>query len=321
MLGDRITSERLIKELYLDLRTVIHRWSQLTHQTAQARMGYVGQHLVSVVTGLPGGKTGARGSDLIETSGGYSEIKTCYRVDQLGRCPICQAAVSPIESSCPQCGSTNITRKDDSKWLISIRNEHEFADICNPVSYYFALFEYESSNSTDDILATIYHVDPKEPGFSLCMVDYFLQIRSKSKSQAPLNIWPHQLKFCLMGPTRIYQARISSDNTVETLQFPGDNPPVSQFPDSLAMFVRSTILTPAALTHALGTLLQTPSLDFEISKHELIRQFDLECRQRNIHGRAKAALLSKSIYGPRLDGFLDEVPGALGSLVRSYRPF
>lgn len=38
---------------------------KITQQTPQARMGYVGQHLVSVVTGYPGGKSGARGYDLV----------------------------------------------------------------------------------------------------------------------------------------------------------------------------------------------------------------------------------------------------------------
>ena len=64
-LGTIEASEQLLQDLYLDLRVKILRWAPLTKQTAQARMGYVGQHLVSVVTGLPGGKSGARGHDLI----------------------------------------------------------------------------------------------------------------------------------------------------------------------------------------------------------------------------------------------------------------
>ena len=46
-------------------------------------MGYVGQHLVSVVTGYPGGKSGARGYDLVKDDERHGEIKTCYRVDQV----------------------------------------------------------------------------------------------------------------------------------------------------------------------------------------------------------------------------------------------
>ena len=50
---------------YIDLRAKVNAWSKITQQTPQARMGYVGQHLVSVVTGYPGGKSGARGYDLV----------------------------------------------------------------------------------------------------------------------------------------------------------------------------------------------------------------------------------------------------------------
>lgn len=60
-LGTIEASEALIKDLYIDLRAKVNAWSKITQQTPQARMGYVGQHLVSVVTGYPGGKSGARG--------------------------------------------------------------------------------------------------------------------------------------------------------------------------------------------------------------------------------------------------------------------
>lgn len=107
-------------------------------------MGYVGQHLVSVVTGYPGGKSGARGYDLVIDDERHGEIKTCYRVDQLGSCNACGAVVSSLETECAVCGSTSINRKDDSKWLIAIRNNDEFAKLLDPYRYYFVLFEFES---------------------------------------------------------------------------------------------------------------------------------------------------------------------------------
>ena len=73
---------QLINDLYLDLRKKVNYWSEITEQTPQARMGYIGQHLVSIVTGYKGGKSGARGYDLIIPPNDYGEIKTCYRVDQ-----------------------------------------------------------------------------------------------------------------------------------------------------------------------------------------------------------------------------------------------
>lgn len=93
-LGTIEASEALIKDLYIDLRAKVNAWSKITQQTPQARMGYVGQHLVSVVTGYPGGKSGARGYDLVIDDERHGEIKTCYRVDQLGSCNACGAVVS-----------------------------------------------------------------------------------------------------------------------------------------------------------------------------------------------------------------------------------
>lgn len=120
-LGTIEASEALIKDLYIDLRAKVNAWSKITQQTPQARMGYVGQHLVSVVTGYPGGKSGARGYDLVIDDERHGEIKTCYRVDQLGSCNACGAVVSSLETECAVCRSTSINRKDDSKWLIAIR--------------------------------------------------------------------------------------------------------------------------------------------------------------------------------------------------------
>ena len=53
-LGTLEASEELIRDLYIDLRNKVNMWSRITMQTPQARMGYIGQHLTSVVTGFPG---------------------------------------------------------------------------------------------------------------------------------------------------------------------------------------------------------------------------------------------------------------------------
>lgn len=192
-LGTIEASEALIKDLYIDLRAKVNAWSKITQQTPQARMGYVGQHLVSVVTGYPGGKSGARGYDLVIDDERHGEIKTCYRVDQLGSCNACGAVVSSLETECAVCRSTSINRKDDSKWLIAIRNNDEFAKLLDPYRYYFVLFEFESiyDSNNNDIIASIWEVDPKSKGFAYCMIDYYLNIRSQSTSKAPFNMWPH----------------------------------------------------------------------------------------------------------------------------------
>ena len=221
-LGDLRSSEELISDLYLDVRKKVNKWAGITSQTAQARMGYVGQHLTSVVTGFQGGKSGARGHDLLLPNDEYAEIKTCYRVDQLGRCNDCDARIASIEPMCLMCESTNIKRNDDSKWLIGIRHEEEFAQILEPMAYYLVLFDFVDLQLPDQIRSSIWEVDPKVPGFAYCMVDYRLNIQAKSTSKASFNLWPFELKFGLMRPKLIYRSIISTvNNSISTEVFPG----------------------------------------------------------------------------------------------------
>jgi predicted RNA-binding Zn-ribbon protein involved in translation (DUF1610 family) len=180
-------------------------------------MGYVGQHLVSVVTGFPGSRSGARGVDLVLTDGKHAEIKTCSRVDQLGQCSDCKAGVSSIELECPSCGSKEITRKDDSKWLITLKDEKELRESFEPEYYFLVLFDFVDLESGEDVRSRIWRVDSKSPGFYSCMIDYFFNI----KKDAPFNLWPMMLKFYLMEPVLIYSASISMSGEVSTDLFPG----------------------------------------------------------------------------------------------------
>src|SRR3990172_13177459 len=102
------TSEQLIKEcirdLYLDPRNLVRKWSKITNQTCQIRFAYPGQHIASVITGIKGRGTAARGDDLSDGS----EVKTCSRADQLSECGDCERSVLLIQEKCPYCESTNI---------------------------------------------------------------------------------------------------------------------------------------------------------------------------------------------------------------------
>ena len=242
-MGTVEASELLISELYLSLRRVINEWALVTDQTAQARMGYIGQHLVSVVTGYPGGKSGARGKDLLLPGEEYAEIKTCYRVDQLGSCKDCEARVAGIELACSNCGSEDIKRNDDSKWLIGIRNDDEFAAILDPTSYYLVLFDFVVVDARQNIRASIWRVDSKCPGFSLCMVDYYRNIRPNSRSEAPFNFWPFSLKFYLMRPALVYRSLISADDVIQTVMFPGRDAEVEESVLPLSMHAHATNLS------------------------------------------------------------------------------
>ena len=243
-LGTVAASEQLISDLYLSLRRVINYWAPVTKQTAQARMGYVGQHLVSVVTGYPGGKSSPLGRDLLMLGDDHAEIKICNRVDQLRLCRDCGAIVSGIELGCPNCGRRNFQRRGDSKWLFVIRNDDDFAAIWDPTSYYLVLFDFVEADLGLDVQAWIWRVDPKCPGFALCMVDYYLNIRANSRSSAPFNLWPFMLKFYLMRPVLIYRSLISPDDTIYTERFPGRDAEKVESVLPLAAYAQSRNLSP-----------------------------------------------------------------------------
>lgn len=80
----------LLEELVLRPRVKALDWSKITKQTPNMKVGYPGQHLASLVTGMEGARTGARGDDLEDGS----EIKSCSRVDQLDNCRDCEKKCS-----------------------------------------------------------------------------------------------------------------------------------------------------------------------------------------------------------------------------------
>lgn len=301
-LGDMKSSEQLIKDLYIELRKRVNLWADITKQTPQARMGYVGQHLTSVVTGFPGGKSGARGYDIILNYSPleYGEIKTCYRVDQLGTCNNCNSVVSSIEKSCSVCNSTNIKRNDDSKWLISIKDEQDLKKCFLPKYYYFVLFEYENIHDKNNlnIQASIWQVDSQNIGFKYCLIDYYYNI----KGTAPLNIWPYQLKFHLFNPQLIYRSIIKEDDSIDTQIFPGvERDYQFSFP-TLKNFYRSKNLTDVALKHLTDAFCINHSNS--ITRVELIDRIEQYRNYNSIEDERFINTLAEGIYLPLISRFI-----------------
>ena len=101
-LGTVEASEALITDLYIELWRRVNQWAAVTHQTAQARMGYIGQHLVSVATGYPGRRSGARGKDLILSDSEHAEIKALLRqAEARGREALIEALGAAISAVSP----------------------------------------------------------------------------------------------------------------------------------------------------------------------------------------------------------------------------
>jgi RNA polymerase subunit RPABC4/transcription elongation factor Spt4 len=316
-LGTVEASEQLINDLYIELRKKVNLWSSITHQTAQARMGYIGQHLVSVATGFPGGRSGARGKDLILPNGEYAEIKTCYRVDQLGKCNNCGTAVSGIEALCPECGSTDIKRNDDSKWLIGIRHDDEFAAILEPKYYYLVLFEFTDLSAPDTIRASIWRVDPRVPGFAYCMIDYYKNIRSASQSKAPFNLWPFQLKFDLMKPFLIYRSYITKDDQVETEIFPNRDPEQLHLLQPLPSYSQSQNLTvDKILSFAQSINAPIQAID---SKKKLLEQIQKFIEGSNLKPEVIADKLAQALYLSDTQAYFDDLPKSIKERAGIYK--
>lgn len=305
-LGTIEASEQLIHDLYIDLRKKVNLWASITHQTAQARMGYVGQHLVSVVTGYQGGRSGARGKDLLLPNGEYAEIKTCYRVDQLGKCNNCGAKVAGIEVVCPECGSEDLQRKDDSKWLIGIRHDEEFANILEPKYYYLVLFEFTDLNSADTIQSSVWQVESATPGFVYCMIDYYKNIRSASRSKAPFNLWPYQLKFDVMRPYLVYRSHITREDKIDTQIFPGRDAPQPHPLRPLQEYSRSRNLTKEKVTQF------AQYMGFKVnesrSKARLLEEIQGLIDIQQSDPRTTTDNLARALYLPEIEYHLSLLP-------------
>jgi hypothetical protein len=307
-IGTVEASEQLITDLYLNLRKRLAMWASITKQTAQARMGYIGQHLVSVVTGFPGGKSGARGKDLVISDKEFGEIKTCYRVDQLGKCQDCGCVAASIEDECSACGSPNLKRNDDSKWLISIRNDDEFKAILDPKFYFFVLLEFVDLAAKDkSIRASIWRVNPAAKGFLYCMIDYYLNIRTKSNSKAPFNLWPYDPKFLMMQPELIYRSVIGTDDKIKTEIFPSRDRAISETIE-LDKHVRSkTFSVDTLLSVAAQFNLRTNNM----TRSELSDSIHKCVIERKVTAAQFADALAEACYGSRIRDHRDKIPEEL----------
>lgn len=312
-LGSLQSSEELLQEIYIYLRNKINEWAKITHQTAQARMGYVGQHLVSVVTGYPGGKSGARGKDLILNSNEYAEIKTCYRVDQLGQCNNCNAVVASIEDVCSSCGSTDIKRKEDSKWLITIRNEEEFDKILEPKYYYLVLFDWINLDKQEDeqrlIRVSIWQVNTLTLGFAYAMIDYYFNIRKFKPNAAPFDFWPFSLKFDLMQGYLVYRSYIDSKNNITTKLFPGRDQPYQHFPKTLQRYYKSNNLTKDKLLRLANCL--DISTKKSIKKDKLISILDQKITEQGGFNQQVTELVTRILYWEQIKDHIKSLPTKL----------
>lgn len=229
------TSENLIKEcikdLFLTPKVLIDKWSKITNQTSQVRIAYPGQHLASVITGIKGKGTAARGDDLSDGS----EVKTCSRVDQLSECNNCGAKVLVWQKECPVCKSKDFNIKTDSHWIFPITNEDELNLLLGRIPRIILLLFDKKTPSIHIVGLRFWIVKPKNVYVKQFFSDYyynnFLKKSNAGIKPAPCNLHPLKFDFFMMEPKLIFNADIDFDKKdVEIKYWDIKDPQLEQMP-------------------------------------------------------------------------------------------
>lgn len=215
-------NEELIKEFIKDMILApslsAHKWSKITNQTPNLKIGYPGQHLASLITGMKGNATGARGNDIIDGS----EVKSCSKIDQSDKCNNCKTTVLRTTIKCPNCGSTDIKRNNDSKWLIPVRSEDELRMLKEETPrFIFLVTDYPKfeENNYNDIRIRAFEIWVKSErckNFIVMMESYYRNIflkhieRNPNKTPAPKNLFPDNYPFYMCNPIKTFECIITN---------------------------------------------------------------------------------------------------------------
>lgn len=233
-IGDnRSQIERFLNEIIITPRRQLKQWATITNQTPAAKVGYIGQHLASLITGVRGTRSGARGDDLADGT----EVKSCSKIDQADKCKDCGRRVLRQEDACANCGSTRIERKDDSKWLFSVRSQDELDQYLSMKRVLLILMDYPrfKENDFQDVRICAFEIYPQEERMSvfrdLISNHYYNIYRPKADSGAktnPMNLHPWSFQFYKCNPIKTFECiikDIDTDASIEILRFinPRDN--------------------------------------------------------------------------------------------------
>ena len=221
--SDRLKlTQKFLKEVYFEFRQVGLKWAKLTHQTNFFPKGYLGQNLVSIVVGIRGTGTAARGDDLIDGS----EVKTCARVDQLNNCKDCKARIASYLNECPKCNGSNIKRMVDSHWICPVDDSNYKKYREGMPTIYFLLVDDDGLGNDYLVRFTIWRIEPRSNAIwqKSYIDDYYyrnyLPKKNQKRKPAPMNVHPKSPKFNSINPEIIFESKISNDGHVKILKFP-----------------------------------------------------------------------------------------------------
>jgi hypothetical protein len=211
----------LIKELVLNPRLNALKWSKITDQTPNMKIGYPGQHLASLVVGMKGKKTGARGNDIVDGS----EVKSCSRVDASDKCNYCDEKLLRTETVCPACDSKDIKRDNTSKWLFTIRSVKDLNLLTTTVKRIVLVladypnFDKQNFNVIRFQVFEIWTNSQRCSAFKAVMTDYYKNVylshkkKTPNKTPAPQNFWPYSFQFYNSSPIKIFSCIVSGANS------------------------------------------------------------------------------------------------------------
>lgn len=213
--------KQLLCDLVLTPRIKALEWSKITKQTPNIKIGYPGQHLASLITGIEGTRTGARGHDLKDGS----EVKSCSLIDQLDTCKSCGEKVLRMEKICPACISDNIKRMDDSKWLFSVKTPSELKQLTATIDRIlltigdYPLFESGNFSTLRFQAFELWNNAKRHNNFKIIMSNYYHKIflehikKMPTQTPAPKNFWPYSYQFYLCNPIKVFSCIVEDANT------------------------------------------------------------------------------------------------------------
>jgi len=210
--------EQFITEIIISPKQNLKKWSEITKQTPAAKIGYIGQHLASLITGVQGTGSGARGDDLCDKS----EVKSCSKIDQVDKCKDCGERVMRYETTCSNCNSINISRKDDSKWLFSVRDEIELNQYLQMDRIFLLLMDYPNFDNGDykDIRIMSFEIYPKEDRmkeFGSLLKNHYYNIfkpkQEENRHTNPMNFHPFSYQFYKCNPILTFSCIIENIDT------------------------------------------------------------------------------------------------------------
>jgi RNA polymerase subunit RPABC4/transcription elongation factor Spt4 len=211
-----------LKEMYFERRDTIFKWARLTKQTPLIETKFLGQNLVSLITGISGSGSAARGDDLVDGS----EIKTCSRLDQLSKCTNCGAYITAIDEVCPSCGGPVTVRMTDSHWIFTINTDAKRDKILDhtPAIYLLLIDGYEL-NDTELARFTVWKINPATDRYFRqdYVNDYynsnFTRRRRAGENPAPMNMHPRSPKFSRTNARIVFEAVMKKTGNTDILTF------------------------------------------------------------------------------------------------------